>query len=125
ERRIEISTEPLRHIGNPANLRIAIRRVGHVAVEHDDSALLDYTNAGDETEQRGLAGAVRPDHSDHLAGGDIQGDIVKRKRFAITMGNAFDLGYDVSRHGKALRRGFAATKSQNRSERTPCRELQS
>ena len=89
--------------------------VGHIAAEHNDPAFLDYANACDEPEQRGLASGVRPDHSDHLAGGDIQGDIVKRKRFPITMGNAFGLGYDVIDHGKASLQGLAATKRQGRS----------
>ena len=112
---IKIVAKALRHIGNPANLRIAIRLVGHVAAEHNDPALLDSANAGDETEQRGLAGAVRPDHSDHLAGRDIQGDIVKRKRPPITMGNALDLGYEVIHHGKASPQGLVATERLGRS----------
>lgn len=110
ECRIEIAAKPLGHIGNPANLGVPVCLVCQIAAEHDDPAFLDDANAGDETEQRGLAGGVRPDHSDHLAGGDIQGDIVKRKRLPITMGNALDLGYDVIHHRKASPRGLPATK---------------
>ena len=105
----------MRHVGNPTDLRIAVSLVRHIAAEHIDAAFLDYANAGDETEQRGLTGGVRPDHSDHLAGGDIQGDIVKRKRLPITMGNALDLGYDVIHHGKASPQGLASTKRRSRS----------
>jgi len=115
ERRIEIATKPLGHVCNPANLGVPVCLVCHIAAEHNDPAFVDYANAGDETEQRGLAGGVRPDRSDHLAGRDIQGDIVKRKRLPITMGNALDLGDDVIHHRKASPRGLPATRRRGRS----------
>ena len=68
ERRIKIFAKSLRHIGNAADLRIAIFLVGHIAAEDSDLALLDFFYAGDEPEQCGLASGIRSDHSDHLAG---------------------------------------------------------
>src|SRR5262249_41831020 len=115
ECRIEVAPQPLGHIGNPANLGVPVCLVCQIAAEYDDPAFLDDANAGDETEQRGLAGGVRPDHSDHLAGGDIQSDIIERNRLAITMRNAFDLGYDVIHHERASRQGFEATTQPCRS----------
>src|SRR6516164_5509712 len=72
ECRIKVAAQPLGHIGNPANLGVPVCLVCQIAAEYDDPAFLDDANAGDETEQRGLAGGVRPDHSDHLAGGLIR-----------------------------------------------------
>ena len=115
ERRIEVAAEALGHVGNPANLGAPVCLVCHIAAEHNDAAFLNYANTGDETEQRGLAGGVRPNHSDHLAGGDIRGDIVKRKRLPITMGNVLDLGDDIIHHGKASPQALAATKRRGRS----------
>src|SRR4029077_17109132 len=60
ERRIEVAAKALGHVSNPANLGAPVCLVGHVAAEHNDAAFLNYANAGDEPEQRGLAGCVRP-----------------------------------------------------------------
>src|SRR5208337_979392 len=125
ERWIEIFAKPLRHIGNPADLRIAVCMIGHIAAKDGDFALLDDPNAGDESEQRRLAGGIGPDHSDHLAGRDIQGNIVQRKRFPITVGNALDLRYEIIRHWEASPQDFQATKRRGRSGRNPCREFRS
>ena len=76
ERRIKIFAKALWHVGNPPNLRIAIFLVGHIAAQDCDPALLDDPNAGDEPKQRGLASGIRSDHSNHLAGRDIKGNIV-------------------------------------------------
>ena len=41
--------------------------------------------------------------------------IAKIERLSITMGNALDLGYNLTRHEKALPQGLAATKWRGRS----------
>jgi hypothetical protein len=48
-----------------------------VALE-EDLALVDRVDAGDALDQRRLAGAVVADERHHLAGGDVEVDLVER-----------------------------------------------
>ncbi len=65
---------------------LAARHLGDVAVEQLDRAAVGKKLAGDEIEQRGLAGAVRPDDQPALARLDFQidvgGDAQAAERFA-------------------------------------------
>src|SRR5262245_7208395 len=98
QRRIEVATKALWHIGDASNLRGAEDFVGHVTVKHRDTALLNNAHARDQSQQRRLADTVRTDHSDHATGGDFNINVVERNRFPVVVGNMFDLGYDAIRH---------------------------
>src|SRR5262249_29390942 len=52
QRRIEVSSEALRHIGDTRNLRCAVVAIGHIAAQDEDTALLDDANARYEPQQR-------------------------------------------------------------------------
>ena len=61
------------------NVRATPRRVDLVRLEADDAALVEQdvavvglVDARDQVEERRLAGAVRADHADDLALGDVQ-----------------------------------------------------
>ncbi len=47
--------------------------------------------AGDHAEQRGLAGAVRPDDTDDAAGRQLEGEIVDQQVVAEALGEAFEV----------------------------------
>src|SRR6266481_540387 len=98
ERRIEIAAQPLRHIGDTAVTRSAMRGIGHVSVEDRDFAGLDLAHPGDEAEQGGLADAVGPDHSHHAPGRDIEGEVVEGERLAVAVRYPLDPGDDGIRH---------------------------
>ena len=59
-----VQAEALRHV---ADRRMRLRGIGrHVVAEHIDAAARGAQQAGDQAQQRGLAGAVRPDQAgDH------------------------------------------------------------
>src|SRR5208337_2690271 len=122
---IKIAAKALGHVGNPANLGVPVYLAGHIAAKHMDLALLNDSDACGEPEQRRLAGAVRPDQSDHPAGGNIDGNVIQRDRLAVTMGNALDLGHDVIRHWEASRQVFPARQRRDWCGRTPFREFRS
>jgi hypothetical protein len=44
--------------------------------------------AGEDLQQRRLAGAVRPDHGHALAGGDLERDVAQRLAGAVALGDA-------------------------------------
>src|SRR5262249_13910373 len=92
---IKVAPKTLRHIGNSADLGIPVFFVSHIAAEDSDSALLDDFDASDEPKQRRLAGSIRPDHSDHLAGRQLYSHIVQCECFPIPMGNVLDFGYNA------------------------------
>src|SRR5262245_1946851 len=98
QRRIEIATKALWHIGDASNLRGAVGFVSHITVKHRDTALLNNAHARDQSQQRRLTDSVRTDHSDHTTGGDLNSNVVEGNRFPIAMGNVLDLGYDAIRH---------------------------
>src|SRR5262249_23589796 len=92
QRRIEIAAQPLRHIGDAAVTRSAMRAVPHVSVQHRDCAGLDLAHPGDEAEQGGLADAVGPDHSHHAIGRNIEGEVVERERPPVAVRYPLDSG---------------------------------
>src|SRR2546429_3479051 len=47
--------------------------------------------AGDQVEERGLAGAVRPDDADQLAGSDGERDVMRRHDPAKALAQSLDL----------------------------------
>ncbi len=83
KRRVEVLAEPLRHVGDAGAGLLPVPRVGHVAAERGDAALLDAAGAGDQREQARLADAVRPDEADHPPGRDLEADPVERNRRAV------------------------------------------
>ena len=58
------------------------RRAGDVGAVEAHAAFGGLHDAGDHVEERRLAGAVRPDHAQHLAGCDLELDIVEDARAA-------------------------------------------
>src|SRR6478672_8657508 len=98
QRRIEVATKALWHIGDASNLRSAESFVGHVTFKHRDMALLNNADTRDQSQHCRLTDSVRTDHSDHATGGDFNSNIVERNRFPIVVGNVLDLGYDAIRH---------------------------
>src|SRR6476660_8011534 len=61
-------------------------------VAHADGAVVGLVLAHDHAEQRGLAGAVRPDHPDNAAGRQLEGEIVDEE--AVAKAFADMLGLD-------------------------------
>ena len=98
QRRIEIAPEALRHVGDAAAHGAQAPDVGEIAAEHEDAALLDPAHARDEAEQRGFADAVGADHANHLAGGNVDADVVERICRAIFVRDARDLRDDLGCH---------------------------
>ncbi len=73
---ILIEAEPLRHVGDA--VLDPLRLGGHVDAQHRELAPIDVHQAGDEADQRGLAGAVGPDQRRERAVIDRDGNIVER-----------------------------------------------
>src|SRR5208282_2073766 len=102
ERRIEIAAKPLRHVGDAAVTRPAMLLICHVSAERHDFAGLNLAHASDEGEQSGLADAVRPDHSRHAIGGNIEGEVVERERLSVAVRYPLDTGNDRDGHCGSL-----------------------
>src|SRR5262249_47433489 len=129
ERRIEIAAQPLRHIGDTAVTRSAMRGIRHVSVEDCDFAGLDLAHPGDEAEQGGLTDTVGPDHSHHAAGRNIEGEVVERERLTVAVRYLFDPGdngighwgsFTTSSSGHAIL-GSVRTKPRPRTPVFTCR----
>ena len=69
-----------------------VKRLGQqgLAVE-DDLALVDRVDPGDALDQRRLPGAVVADERHHLAGGDVEVDLVERLNRAEALGDSAQL----------------------------------
>ena len=80
----------MRHIGDAAPNLLQVALVRDVLVEDQDFTLLDCPHACDQREERGFADAVRPDHADHDAGGNVDAHVVERNRRAIAVRNGLD-----------------------------------
>ena len=52
-----------------------------------DRALARLVEAGEQRDQRGLAGAGGPDHGDGLAGRDLEADVVQDGQHSLGAGN--------------------------------------
>ncbi len=74
QRRIEIASQSLRHIGDPRQHPASRGSIAHIDTQRFDAAGLDLTGAGDEREQTRLAHAVRTDQPHHVAGRQIERD---------------------------------------------------
>src|SRR5262245_2496555 len=98
QRGIKVSAKPLWHVGDASNMRGAVCLISHIAVENRDTALLNDPDAADQCQQGRFADAIRSYNADHSAGGDLEGDIVKRDGFPIAMAHPLDLGDDAVGH---------------------------
>ena len=92
ERRVEIATQPLRHVGDAPVTRPAMVLIRHVAVEHRDFAGLNFAHPRNEAEQSGFADAVGPDQSRHAVGRNFEREIIHRERLAVAVHNVLDSG---------------------------------
>src|SRR6185437_6969302 len=90
ERRVEIASEPLRHIGDAAANLLQVASIRNILVEDEHLALLDRSYPGDQREQGGFADAVRPDHTDHDAGWNVDADVVEGGRRAVSVRYVLD-----------------------------------
>ena len=73
-----LAGHPLVLLRQPADERVA-RRGLHRAVQRRDVA-------GEQPQQRGLPGAVRPEHADHVAGADGQVEVLEQRAVRVTTG---------------------------------------
>src|SRR5213079_3734501 len=62
-----------------------------------------WDEAGDEVEERGLAGSVRPDDADQLAGSDGERDVMRRHDPAKALAQSLDLEQRTPRPAGRLR----------------------
>ncbi len=101
QREVQVLAQPLGHVGNARTDRGSMGRVGDVASEHGDPALLHRAVAGDQREQARFADTVRADEPDHAAGRNIEIDPIEGDRLAIAqsdLAQAHDR-LDLSDHG--------------------------
>ncbi|GGP98857.1 hypothetical protein GCM10010140_31050 [Streptosporangium pseudovulgare] len=78
-----------------------------------DLTVVRGLDAGDQPQQRGLAGAVLPDDPGALAGSDGEGDVVKNRPVAVRLGNVAK--------GELGGQGFPPGDGMNGSWRCPAR----
>ena len=72
---------------------------------------LGHEHAGDHVEQRGLAGAVRPDDGEDLALGDREAHIVDREQAAEALADALHLE-QRAHDGRSVRPSLRASQGQ-------------
>ncbi len=97
----------MRHIGDAPAPRLALGLDAEIAAKRMDAALLDDPHSGDKREQGRFADAVRPDHPDHPAGGDVEGQRVEGDHLAVAVRDPREAG-----GGAGLRHGsFTASES--------------
>ena len=95
--------------GTSDALERALRRTGirdRMALKNDP-ARIGGENAGDQVEERGLAGAVRTDQGVNVAGRDLDRKIVEREKATEALGQPFDRETRAS--GRALKHGGRST----------------
>jgi len=68
----------------------ALALPGDVGAEELDAALIGRERAADQVEHRRLAGAVRPDEAEDLAGAELEADLVDGDEAAEAAGDAGD-----------------------------------
>ena len=99
---------PHAQLGKPAldpdgaDLAAVNRRCRHVAAIHFYAARVRREVPGQLADQRGLAGAVRPDDGVQFALRDIERDVIGRDDAAETTHEIFDAEQRIS-HGKTSR----------------------
>ena len=69
---------------------MARRQCGDVVAEEHDPPGARLRRAGDQIEQRGLAGAVRADQAEHLAGAHLEAHLIDGGQRAEPLGGAVD-----------------------------------
>ena len=117
-----VETDGVRQIADPAlDLQ---RRARRITAEHADDAGGNLGQAEHHQDRRGLAGAVRPEQSKHLALDDIEVDGVDRVHVVVTLGKAPRRDHDLvcRRDGLLLiahRRPNLATAPSINSSATP------
>jgi len=80
----------LKGAGNAATHDLGMRHADEIgAVEHD-AAVIRLDGAGNQIEEGGLAGAVRPDHRGERAGRKFERDVAHRGDTAEGFGKALD-----------------------------------
>src|SRR5262249_25597203 len=62
----------------------------------EDLAAIGLLLAGDHAEERGLAGAVGPDHADDRARGNAEGEIVDQQVVPVTLADALEFDHRVA-----------------------------
>ena len=66
-------------------------QAGDVVAVEEDAAGVERLEAGDQVEQRGLAGAVRADDAEDLALVHVEGDVGVGGKAAVALGHALDV----------------------------------
>src|SRR5262245_17994980 len=64
-----------------------------------DRAFIGFVIADDHAEQRGLAGAVRPDYADNAARRQLEGEIVDQQLFAEALVQLIGFDHDIAETG--------------------------
>jgi hypothetical protein len=83
QRRVEVASQTLRHVGDARANAVAVALARHVAAQHLQATLLQLARAGKQRQQARLADAVGTDQADHATGRDRQRDVVERDSLAI------------------------------------------
>ena len=109
-RQVREQPDVLEGAGDPLQRAARRARVVHrLAFEHD-RALVGRQHAGQEIEERGLAGAVRPDQRVDVAAPHIHAQVVQRVEAAEALGQAFDREADSLRHDAPSRATASAAR---------------
>ena len=87
ERRIEVSSQTLGHIGDTRAECAPMARIGHIAAEHLNLPRLDRAGARDQRQQARLADPVRADQPGHAGRREIEADLVERTHLAVAQGH--------------------------------------
>ena len=85
QRRIKVLAQPLRHICDAREHRVAKSRVGYIAAEHCNFARLYSPDAGDDAKQRRFSNPVGPYQANHLAGGNVQVHAIEGYHSPVTL----------------------------------------
>jgi hypothetical protein len=89
-RQVREEPEVLERARHPEPRHGRRRAADQVLAFQADRALLGPVDAVDAVEDRGLAGAVGPDHREHLAGPDLERDAVERGHAAEPQRHVLD-----------------------------------
>jgi hypothetical protein len=90
--------------------RTAAGRITRITAAQLHPARGRLPNAGEQADQRGLAGAVRAEQADQLARGDVQRDAVEREHVAVA---AAHLDGTRENHDFSLRSGAAVSSARS------------
>src|SRR5689334_24023414 len=90
----------LEHEAHPALLHARLR---HIVISQPHDAVIGRLEAGDDPQQRGLAGSGRPEQADQLAMLDPQADGVERDMLAEAAAHVLDFDAHTDRILQASR----------------------